>query len=181
MPGCQYLHSYRAGEILDAEPGRITDWAEWTEQECTHSAALNEGGCPYLDDFDVECPVKENELKILEDWAIRIFAGSRKDRFTRVRELTESAAILSGKPDPDIKAGNAIGRFMLFYRKIRDQIPSEPRHYNFLLTWDEAQAIIWASEEMTEDERVALPLERRVEIRKIREDLAAHKKKWGLK
>jgi len=49
------------------------------------------------------------------------------------------------------------------------------------LTVDEAQAIIWGWEEMTEEERAALPLTRRVEIRKIREDLAAHKKKWGLK
>lgn len=46
------------------------------------------------------------------------------------------------RPDPDIKAGNAIGRFMLFYRKIRDQIPDELRHYHFLLTWQEAQKII---------------------------------------
>ncbi len=35
---------------------------------------------------------------------------------------------LKERPDPDIKAGNAIGRFMLFYRKIKDQIPDEPRH-----------------------------------------------------
>ena len=47
-----------------------------------------------------------------------------------------------GRSDPDIKAGNAIGRFMLFYRKIKDQIPEDPPHYHFLLTWEEAQAII---------------------------------------
>jgi len=49
------------------------------------------------------------------------------------------------------------------------------------MTVDEAQAIVWGWEEMTEEERAALALERRVEIRKIREDLAAHKKQWGLK
>ncbi len=48
------------------------------------------------------------------------------------------------------------------------------------LTVDEAQAIVWGWEEMTEDERAALSSERRAEIRKIREDLAAHKERWGL-
>lgn len=88
---CQYLTSHKTGEILNAEPGRITDWIEWTEYDCIHSAALNENGCPFLDDFDVECSVKENELKKLEDWAIRKLAGDRKDRFTRVRELMMEA------------------------------------------------------------------------------------------
>jgi hypothetical protein len=47
------------------------------------------------------------------------------------------------------------------------------------LTVDEAQKIVWAWEEMTDEERAALPLERRVEMRQIREDLAKHKERWG--
>ena len=69
----------------------MTNWAEWIEHDCTHSASLNEGGCPFLDDFEVECPVKETQLKRLEDWAIRTLAGDREDRFTRVRELMVEA------------------------------------------------------------------------------------------
>lgn len=51
------------------------------------------------------------------------------------------------RPDPDIKAGNMIGRFMLFYHKFKEQTPDDPLalmspHYHFLLTWEEAQAII---------------------------------------
>jgi len=83
---CQYLGGYRAGEPLYIEDGRVTNWAEWTEYECTE-----DGNCPYLDDFDVECPIKENQLKNLEDWAIRSLAGDRKDRYTRVRELMVEA------------------------------------------------------------------------------------------
>ncbi len=49
------------------------------------------------------------------------------------------------------------------------------------LSVDEAQAIVRGWEEMTEEERVALSLSRRVEIRKIREDLEKHKRAWGMK
>lgn len=84
---CIYLDAHRAGEPLDYEAGRVVNWAEWTEYDCSNSAALNEEGCPFLDDFDVECPIKENHLKNLEDWAVRRLAGDRKDRFARVREL----------------------------------------------------------------------------------------------
>lgn len=47
------------------------------------------------------------------------------------------------------------------------------------LSIEEAQRIVWASEEMTDAERTELSIERRVDIRKIREDLAAHQKQWG--
>ena len=84
---CTYLTGYKAGEVLDAEPGRITDWAEWTEYECTNMEALNEDGCPYLDDYDVECCLKEGHIGNIVHWAIRHLAGDRKDMYTRVREL----------------------------------------------------------------------------------------------
>ena len=47
------------------------------------------------------------------------------------------------------------------------------------LSIEEAQRIVWAWEEMTDAERAELSIERRVDIRKIREDLAAHRKQWG--
>ena len=85
---CLHLHGHKAGEPLDYDDSlRVSDWAEWEEQDCTNPDVLAGDGCPYLDDFDVECPIKENELKDLEDWAIRKLAEDRKDRFTRVREL----------------------------------------------------------------------------------------------
>ena len=74
---CEYVSGHKAGEIT--EPGT---WAVWTEYDC-----MLEDDCPVLDDFNVECPIKENHLKSLEDWAIRKLAGERKDRFARVREL----------------------------------------------------------------------------------------------
>ncbi len=46
------------------------------------------------------------------------------------------------------------------------------------MTVDEAQRAVWAWEEMTQAEREALPLERRVELRQIREDLAKHRQRF---
>jgi hypothetical protein len=48
------------------------------------------------------------------------------------------------------------------------------------LTVDEAQRIVWAFEEMTDEERAKLSLERRVELRRISADLEAHKRRWNL-
>ena len=67
------------------------------------------------------------------------------------------------------------------FRDTLDEIARAKRERRQRLTIDEAQAIVSDWEEMTEDERAALPLERRVEIRKIREALGAHKKKRGMK
>ncbi len=64
-------------------------------------------------------------------------------------------------------------------QELRERVPQLTMLYEDMSV-DKAQAIVWKWEEMTEDERVALPLERRVEVRKIREDLAAHKKRWKL-
>jgi len=89
MTGCQYLSGYRAGEPLDYEGGRVVAWAEWTEMDCTHSEALNEDGCPFLDDYIVECPLKEGDIQSLESWAISKLAGDRIDEYTRVRELRD--------------------------------------------------------------------------------------------
>jgi hypothetical protein len=80
MDGCPHLHGYRAGERLD---GITAGWAAWTEYECTR-----EEGCPFLDDGDVKCPVKENIIDSIHHWAINHLAGERKDDpYTRVREL----------------------------------------------------------------------------------------------
>lgn len=88
---CQYLTSYRAGEPLDydlTDRGmRISDWTEWMEFECTNMEALNEDGCPYLDDYKVECCLKEGHIGNIVHWAISKLAGDRKDIYTRVREL----------------------------------------------------------------------------------------------
>lgn len=89
---CQYLTSHRAGEPLDySDQGKIIDWAEWAGHECNHSGAFDGEGCPYLDDYKIECPLKEKRLKDLEGWAIQQLAGDRNDRFTRVRELMREA------------------------------------------------------------------------------------------
>ena len=48
------------------------------------------------------------------------------------------------------------------------------------MTVDEAQRIVGAYDEMTDAERATLPIEQRVGVREIREDLAAHKRKWKL-
>jgi molecular chaperone DnaK (HSP70) len=48
------------------------------------------------------------------------------------------------------------------------------------MTVDEAQQIIWAWEEMTEEERSDLPLEKRVEFRRISSDLEEHRRRWNL-
>ncbi|MHC4933294.1 MAG: hypothetical protein ACYTGV_14010 [Planctomycetota bacterium] len=48
------------------------------------------------------------------------------------------------------------------------------------MTVDEAQQLVWAWEEMTEDERGELPLRKRVEFRRISADLAAHRRKWKM-
>lgn len=80
MEGCQHLLGYRAGERLD---GITAGWATWTEYDCTR-----EEGCPFLDDNDVKCPVKENIIGSIHHWAINHLAGERKDDpYTRVREL----------------------------------------------------------------------------------------------
>jgi len=46
-----------------------------------------------------------------------------------------------GMSDLDVKTGNIIGRFRLFFRKIKHTLTDEP-HYYFMLTWGEAQSII---------------------------------------
>ena len=48
------------------------------------------------------------------------------------------------------------------------------------LPLDEAQAIAWGWEEMSDAERKALSIEERVKVRKIREDREKHKRQWGL-
>lgn len=46
------------------------------------------------------------------------------------------------------------------------------------LTVDEAQRMLWAWEEMTDEERSHLPLTRRVEMRQLAYDLQAHQRRW---
>lgn len=99
---CQYLQGHRGGEVLDTDPEapfqpnvmtHITQWADWTEYECTHMEAQNEKGCPFLDDNDVECPIKENHIWTLHHWAIQELAGDRQDKYSRVRELMQEAEV----------------------------------------------------------------------------------------
>lgn len=88
---CQYLTSHKAGEVLDSAQGRPIEWAEWPEFECNHPGVFGEDGCPYLDDYNIECLIKEKQKRDLEDWAIRELAEDRDDKFTRVRELMREA------------------------------------------------------------------------------------------
>ena len=63
------------------------------------------------------------------------------------------------------------------------ELREQERQRNMLyedMTIDEAQQLVWAWEEMSEDERRDMPLERRVRFRKISEDLAAHRRKWDV-
>ena len=46
-----------------------------------------------------------------------------------------------GPCDPDVKTGNTIGRFMLFFRKTK-HILTDESHYYLMLTWEEIQALI---------------------------------------
>lgn len=88
MTICSYLTSHRAGEPLAyGDRGRVTNWAEWQEFECTNSEALNEEGCPFLDDNDVECCIKEGHISDIQDWAVLHLALKRKGRYTAVRKL----------------------------------------------------------------------------------------------
>lgn len=85
---CEYLVSSRAGEPLEySVQGKVTNWGEWTAWECNHSSAFNDEGCPFLDNFDAECPIKENQKMNLELWAVRQLAGDREDKYARIREL----------------------------------------------------------------------------------------------
>jgi hypothetical protein len=46
------------------------------------------------------------------------------------------------------------------------------------MTVDEAQKIVWAWEEMSEEERREMPLDRRVQIRQIMADLDKHRRRY---
>lgn len=85
MTGCNYLRSYWEGEILDRE-SRPHRYTKATVFECSNPYHDVEG-CPFLDHHDVECTMKENEIDVVEDWAITHLAGDRDDKYTRVREL----------------------------------------------------------------------------------------------
>lgn len=86
MSVCTYVTGHMAGEPLDTGPGRVNRWAEWIEYDCLYTTA-DEEGCPFLDSHDATCPMKEAEISRLEHWAIQALAGTRKDSYTRVREL----------------------------------------------------------------------------------------------
>ena len=67
---CGYLQANRAGEPLDwSDHGKVTNWTEWTEFNCGHPDAMTGDGCPYLDDSEVKCPLKENEIQGRGDMA----------------------------------------------------------------------------------------------------------------
>lgn len=90
MTVCYFIASRRAGEPLEyGDRGRVTNWAEWTEFDCTNEEALNEDGCPFLDDNEVECPIKERHIQDIEDWAVMHLALTRKGRYTAVRKLMQ--------------------------------------------------------------------------------------------
>ncbi len=85
MTGCDYLNSYWDGEILDQEGGHDR-YTKATVYVCLYPDFDHEG-CPFLDDHDVECTVKEGRIGNIENWAITHLAGGRKDSYARVREL----------------------------------------------------------------------------------------------
>lgn len=84
---CTYLSGHKAGEVLDVEDdGCARYWAVWVEHGCNNS---DEDGCPNLDDNDIECPLKENHISDIQEWAVFHLALSRENRYTKVRQMMQ--------------------------------------------------------------------------------------------
>ena len=79
--------------------------------------------------------------------------------------------LLQGKKDAEMRriADEAAKNRALEAERARRMVTPE-------LDVEQAQKVVWAWEEMTEQERAALPLEQRVEFRAVREAFEEHKR-----